>query len=603
MDQQYNSLKVIAFLAVVALLGGTVYYFSGDRSGDFSGRALNIEKQSTSLPSTPAEEETHPSFAGCEIISFFATPSVIATNTASTLTWSTHGCLTSASISGIGPVNPNGGTISTGPLTTTTPFTLTANGGNVVNATITVTVGPQCVIQAFSATPPSIITGQTSTLSWKTFNCTAASISGIGPVTPVGIGSTTTPILSTTTAFTLTASNAINSATATKTVTVTAPPPCAINYFNALPASVTSGQTSTLKWSTTNCTSTTIDNNVGSVTPVSLGTVLTSPLTQTTTYKLTAQPGNITAIKTITVTAPPPCAISTFIANPTTIASGSSSTLSWATTNCTSALIDQNIGTVTVPTGTASTGTLTETKTFTITAQPGNVTKQTTITVTPLACTPNTWTQKADFGGTAREAAVGFSVDGKGYVGTGWDTALSKDFWEYDPSTNIWTQKADFGGSARTAGTGFSLNGKGYLGTGSIGLGNNSGDFWQYDPMANTWTQKADFSTARQGAVGFSIGSKGYQGTGSSNSYLKDFWQYDPMANTWTQKADFSTARFAAAGLSIDGKGYIAIGHDGNSFKKDFWQYDPTLNIWTQKADVGGTERNFATSFSIGSKG
>ena len=27
--------------------------------------------------------------------------------------------------------------------------------------------------------------------------------------------------------------------------------------------------------------------------------------------------------------------------------------------------------------------------------------------------------------------------------------AYTNDFWEYDPATNAWTQKADFGGTAR----------------------------------------------------------------------------------------------------------------------------------------------------------
>ena len=88
-----------------------------------------------------------------------------------------------------------------------------------------------------------------------------------------------------------------------------------------------------------------------------------------------------------------------------------------------------------------------------------------------------------------------------------------QDFWEYDPVTNAWTQKADFGGGPREQAVGFSIGGKGYIGTGYNGPYRQ--DFWEYDPATNTWTQKADFGgTARYGAVGFSIGSKGYIGTG-----------------------------------------------------------------------------------------
>ena len=96
----------------------------------------------------------------------------------------------------------------------------------------------------------------------------------------------------------------------------------------------------------------------------------------------------------------------------------------------------------------------------------------------------------------------------------------TKDFWEYDPAANTWTQKADFGGTARYGAVGFSIGSKGYIGTGYDG--SYIKDFWEYDPAANTWTQKADFGgTARYGAVGFSIGSKGYIGTGYDGSYNK----------------------------------------------------------------------------------
>src|SRR5207249_10837916 len=62
----------------------------------------------------------------------------------------------------------------------------------------------------------------------------------------------------------------------------------------------------------------------------------------------------------------------------------------------------------------------------------------------------------------------------------------------------------------------FSINGKGYTGTGAVGPSNFYKDFWEYDPSNDTWAQKADFGgTGRWAAVGFSIGNKGYIGTGT----------------------------------------------------------------------------------------
>jgi hypothetical protein len=103
--------------------------------------------------------------------------------------------------------------------------------------------------------------------------------------------------------------------------------------------------------------------------------------------------------------------------------------------------------------------------------------------------TADTWTQKAAFGGSVRCDAVGFSIGSKGYIGTGSNFYLNptelKDFWEYDSALNNWTQKADFGGTARTDAVGFSIGNKGYIGTGWQN-GSLTKDFWEFDPANGT---------------------------------------------------------------------------------------------------------------------
>jgi small neutral amino acid transporter SnatA (MarC family) len=232
------------------------------------------------------------------------------------------------------------------------------------------------------------------------------------------------------------------------------------------------------------------------------------------------------------------------------------------------------------------------------------------LTINSSAQAPNTWTLKANFGGTARYVAVGFSIGAYGYIGTGYDNTIGaqRDFWEYDPSSNTWTQKADFGGTARMSAVGFSIGTKGYIGTGEDTTSNFVNDFWEYDPSANTWTQKANFGgTARMSAVGFSIGTKGYIGTGedTTSNFVNDFWEYDPSANTWTQKANFGgTARMSAVGFNIGANGYIGTGFDATiSYRNDFWEYDPSVDIWTQKANFGGSARAMAVGLSIGTQG
>ncbi len=146
----------------------------------------------------------------------------------------------------------------------------------------------------------------------------------------------------------------------------------------------------------------------------------------------------------------------------------------------------------------------------------------------------DTWTQKANFGGGMRWAATGFSIANKGYIttgraGTGSGGDFEKDLWAYDPSTNTWTKKADFGGTARIRAVSFSIGNKGYLGTGyDYSL---KKDFWEYNPATDVWTQKLDFGgNARDFAFGFSIGGKGYIGTGDefNGVYDNDLWEYNP---------------------------------------------------------------------------
>lgn len=228
-----------------------------------------------------------------------------------------------------------------------------------------------------------------------------------------------------------------------------------------------------------------------------------------------------------------------------------------------------------------------------------------------LASAPSmgVWTQKADFGGAARNQAVGFSIGGKGYIGTGDadDGPPLRDFWEYDTSSNTWTRKADFAGMPRGNAVGFSIGNKGYIGT-AWGF---SRDFWEYDPNSNEWTQKADFGgTIRCRAVAFSIGSRGYIGLGRDtannfSNFPRDFWEYNPQSNSWTRKSDFgdTSGREGAVGFSIGDKGYVGTGSDGTSVKKDFWEYDPSSNVWIERAEYGGSPKFQAFGFSINGRG
>ncbi|MBN2775032.1 MAG: galactose oxidase [Prolixibacteraceae bacterium] len=198
------------------------------------------------------------------------------------------------------------------------------------------------------------------------------------------------------------------------------------------------------------------------------------------------------------------------------------------------------------------------------------------------------WSELSDFDGVPRSDAVGFAINDKGYIGTGYDgDDRLNDFWEYSVSGNYWTQKADFPGEARNGAVGISIGEKGYIGTGYNGE-DKLNDFWEYDPSTNTWEQKADYmGSARYGAVGFSIDNKGYIGTGYDGNYLKDFYAYTPESNSWEKiiSIDGSKRRDAAA-FVINGIGYVVSGIDNGSYEYDFCAYDPSTGKWTEKRDI-----------------
>ncbi|HIE17970.1 MAG TPA: hypothetical protein EYP71_07230 [Dehalococcoidia bacterium] len=176
------------------------------------------------------------------------------------------------------------------------------------------------VINSFSADPPAIAAGESSTLSWTVSGATSVSIDqGIGSVALSGSRAVTP---ATTTIYTLTATNPAGSVTATAQVAVSgAPPPSeppapepspptptglpVVSYFTANPPIIATGGSTTLSWSVSNATSVTIEPGVGTVGPA--GTASVSPATSTT-YTLTASnaAGWYSVTVTVIVTAAPP---------------------------------------------------------------------------------------------------------------------------------------------------------------------------------------------------------------------------------------------------------------------------------------------------------
>jgi len=250
-----------------------------------------------------------------------------------------------------------------------------SQGGGKASAMNGTMAGPPSV--TLTANPSSLTGSGQVTLTWSSSGATGVVSSnfGVGPGDPLS-GSRTVTVSATTT-FTITLTNSGKDRSASATVTVTQPPPT-VN-LSANPTSITDGDSTTLTWSATNATSV-VSSNFGA-SSVS-GSKSVSP-SSTTTYTITVSGagGQATATQTVTVNAG---TVSVSLgANPTTINSGQSTTLSWTSSGATQVVQNETNFAASGVNGSLAVSPA-ATTTYTITVKKGNQKAADSVTVTVI---------------------------------------------------------------------------------------------------------------------------------------------------------------------------------------------------------------------------
>jgi hypothetical protein len=341
-------------------------------------------------PSSVSIDVTNPP-AQATVTSFAATPASFQVGGAAELTWTSSGATSCTATGGTGSDGWTGsvGTLSTGTstgaITTAGSYTYTLTcagpGGTGPSSSVIVNVTsappPAATISAFTASPNSIVAGQSTTLSWSSANATSCTASGgtgsDGWTGSVGTSSSgfNTGAISTpgNYVYTLTCTGPGGSGSQSVGVDVTAAPPAPSIYtFNVTPSTAQTGQSVVASWSTANATSCTASGGTGSdgwsgtVPTSSTGTTI-GPVTPAGnyTYTLTCSGAGGTSAPSsagLTVTnAPVPPTIGSFSASPIAIQTGGSTTLSWTSTNATSCTAGGGTGSWGGSVPTSSTGT------------------------------------------------------------------------------------------------------------------------------------------------------------------------------------------------------------------------------------------------------
>ena len=227
----------------------------------------------------------------------------------------------------------------------------------------------------------SVVVGNAATLTWSSTDTTDCAATGNWSGNKAVSGSQSTGALTNNASYTLTCTGAGGSANQTTTVTVT--PPLPTVALDAAPMSVVVGNAATLTWSSTDTTDCAATGNWSGNKAVS-GSQSTGALTNNASYTLTCTGAGGSANQTTTVTVTPPLPTVSLSASPGSVASGNSSTLTWSTTNATACTASNGWSGARATSGTANTGALMATTTYTLTCTGpgGGANRSATVTVT-----------------------------------------------------------------------------------------------------------------------------------------------------------------------------------------------------------------------------
>jgi hypothetical protein len=306
------------------------------------------------------------------VTAFNASPTNIQTGQSSSLSWSSVNATSCAATGGTGADGWTGsvGTSSlgfnTGAILTagTYTYTLTCSGtggaGTPSQVVINVSSAPPpaAAIVSFSAFPSIVITGLSTSLSWQTTSaatCTATGGTGTDAWTGVVATSNTGMVIGPLTnpgnyiyTLTCTGPGGTSVPSSISVDVIGAPLLPNIGVFAALPATVTTGGSTTLTWTVLNATACTASGGTGADGwSGSVGTIgvakTVGPISPAGTYNYTLTctgPGGSTT-NTVTVNAadaPLPATLIAFLATPTSLQTGQSTLLTWASvmsTSCT----------------------------------------------------------------------------------------------------------------------------------------------------------------------------------------------------------------------------------------------------------------------------
>jgi len=147
----------------------------------------------------------------------------------------------------------------------------------------------------------------------------------------------------------------------------------------------------------------------------------------------------------------------------------------------------------------------------------------------------DSWEEIFGFGGSKRRDGTTFTIGTDVYLLTGVSNGIyEEDFWVFDTTTETWTDLVDLDDDddddiVRANAVGFSLNGRGYIACGELGAALSS--VWEYNPVNESWVERTEFERiARRDAISFDNGERVFVALGRNGTlYFDDNMEFFPL--------------------------------------------------------------------------
>lgn len=359
-----------------ALTTSQTYVLSCVGLGGTTSIQQAVQVDASTPPATPP---------AAPVTSLTVSPASIAAGGTATLAWSSSNADSCVASGGWAGAKATSGNQTVGPLTANSSFAIKCTGaGGSKSATATVIVQQPAAAPtlSFAASPLSVASGASSTLTWSSANATSCVASGAWAGTKAVSGSASTGALTAGKTYTLACTGAGGTVTRSTSVAIAAAGAPTLT-FAASPASVKSGSASQLTWSTTNATSCSASGS-WSGTKSTAGTQSTGALTAGASYTMACSGAGGSVSQTTTVGIIPAPTLS-FTAVPGTVQAGATTQLTWSANGATSCTASGSWTGTKGASGTQSSGALSANASFTLTCTGagGSVAQTAAVTVSP----------------------------------------------------------------------------------------------------------------------------------------------------------------------------------------------------------------------------